>query len=322
MAAEEAEESPPPSKRARHLIKKTSNQPVRIPDLCANAVSCKRCPLCKIHLHGPNANNHPNAHTEGPKKSFLCAICGIVMQKASGRNLHERNQHGFIRDEAEKDTKAVVRIRTFQLAQLFNVGRNLVVVQRTAVLSRGPQAGEYANEEDLQAIVYADPQGVSCSNAKKNGGQKPERRIFYRRTKTGACKRCLKCDIHLHGRNTDDHQNAHTENRKKPFRCAVCGIYAKKSSGRNVHEKTQHGFIRHKAEANTKAVVKIRKSQLAQLFNVGRKVAKVQRTADTPLASQADEYATKKDLQAIVHADPQGGTCPTAKKNGVQKLER
>ncbi|KAI6175174.1 hypothetical protein M3Y99_01987300 [Aphelenchoides fujianensis] len=91
------------------------------------AATCKRCPKCWIHLHGPNANDHPNAHNKDPKKSFSCAICGIS-----------------------------------QLTQLFNVGTTLVDVQRTAVPSRVAQAHECATEEDLQAIVDEDPQGANC----------------------------------------------------------------------------------------------------------------------------------------------------------------
>ncbi|KAI6225473.1 hypothetical protein M3Y99_01335400 [Aphelenchoides fujianensis] len=138
------------------------NGPPRISHRRAKTGACNRCPTCKIHLHGPNANDHPNAHNEDPKKTFSCAVCGIVMQKPSGRNVHEKNQHGFIRDEADANMKAAVKIQKSQLARMVNVGTALVDVQRTAVPSRDLQAGEYANEEDLEAIVDEDPQNANC----------------------------------------------------------------------------------------------------------------------------------------------------------------
>ncbi|KAI6225482.1 BMA-XNP-1, isoform a [Aphelenchoides fujianensis] len=179
-AAEQAERELGPSKRSRLSIKKSTNRSPRIYHRRGKTRACKRCLECGIHLHGPNANDHPNAHTEDPKKSFLCAICGIFMQKPSGRNVHEQNQHGFIRDEAEKDSKAVVKIRTFQLSELFNVGTELVEVQRKAEPSSDPYDDEYANEDDLQAIVDADPQGGSCPN-EKNGARKSKHRELVKK---------------------------------------------------------------------------------------------------------------------------------------------
>ncbi|KAI6226343.1 hypothetical protein M3Y99_01303500 [Aphelenchoides fujianensis] len=151
------------------------NQPVRIRDRRAEAFVCKRCPICSIHLHGPNANGHPNAHKEDPKKSSFCAICGIIMQKSSGRNVHEHNQHGFIRHEADEKIKEVVRIRKSQLPRLFNVGTKLVDVQRTAVPSSNPHADEFATDNELQEVVHADPQGDGCPDPKKNDVRKTAR---------------------------------------------------------------------------------------------------------------------------------------------------
>ncbi|KAI6226341.1 hypothetical protein M3Y99_01303300 [Aphelenchoides fujianensis] len=108
----------------------------------------------------------------------------------------------------------------------------------------------------------------------------------------------------------------------KQFRCAVCGIYAQKSSGRNTHEDGQHGFIRHEADEKIKGVVRIRKAQLTQLFNVGTALVDVQRTANPLPASQADEFVTDDDLRKVVHADPQGVYCPNPNKNDVDKPER
>ncbi|KAI6226340.1 hypothetical protein M3Y99_01303200 [Aphelenchoides fujianensis] len=113
--------------------------------------------------------------TRTHRSLFLCAICGIGMQKSSGRNVHEQNQHGFVRHEADETVEVVVRIRKSQLVHLFNVGTRLVEHQRSADHSSGMQDGadKFANDNDLQAIVVADPQGLKCRNA-KNGVQKPD----------------------------------------------------------------------------------------------------------------------------------------------------
>ncbi|KAI6221394.1 hypothetical protein M3Y99_01551900 [Aphelenchoides fujianensis] len=111
----------------------------------------------------PSDNGRPS---ECPHRmqneSFRCSVCGIYAEKSSGRNLHEQKQHTFIRQELDAHMRNVIMIQNAQIAQLVNVGTALVDVQRTAVPSRDPQAGEYANEEALQAIVDADPQGASC----------------------------------------------------------------------------------------------------------------------------------------------------------------
>ncbi|KAI6198252.1 hypothetical protein M3Y99_01893600 [Aphelenchoides fujianensis] len=174
-AAEEAEEGPPPSKRPRRLATRTANRQPRISEHCAKTVACKRCPQCWIHLHGRNPTDHQNAHFEVEDKRFRCAVCGIYAEKSSGRKTHEKDQHGFIRHEADEKIKRVVRIRRAQLTQLFNVGTALVDVQSTANPLPASQADEYASKDDLQAIIHADPQGVYCPNPKKNDVHKPKR---------------------------------------------------------------------------------------------------------------------------------------------------
>ncbi|KAI6175175.1 hypothetical protein M3Y99_01987400 [Aphelenchoides fujianensis] len=144
------------------------NGPPPIYNCRAKTGACNRCPTCKIHLHGPNANDHQNAHFEVENKQFRCAVCGIYAQKSSGRKTHEEGQHGFIRHATDE------KIKGFQLAELFNVGTKLVEVQKKAELSYDPQAGEFATDDELQAIIDVDPQGDGCPNPEKNEVRKTD----------------------------------------------------------------------------------------------------------------------------------------------------
>ncbi|KAI6221395.1 hypothetical protein M3Y99_01552000 [Aphelenchoides fujianensis] len=207
--------------------------------------------------------------------------------------------------------------------------------QPTEIQSNPPPGNANEEQEDVaseassgdsnlrSAQMQAD-NSVLVETARCEDTELPKKppRISHGHAKANSCKRCLECGIHLHGRNPTDHQNAHKKDPMKQFRCAVCGIYAQKSSGRMTHEKNQHAFIRHRADAKIEAVVRIRKSQLAQLFNVGTKLVELQCTAEFSSDPQDVEYPNEEDLQAIVDADPQGVNCPNAKKNVVQKPER
>ncbi|KAI6243281.1 hypothetical protein M3Y99_00122000 [Aphelenchoides fujianensis] len=99
------------------------------------------------------------------------------------------------------------------------------------------------------------------------------------------------------------------------WQCAVCGVrFNREARKRNRHERQVHAFERHNADLLRREAVRISKAQLAELINVGFKLADVQRDAEPSLHSGEQQEATAAELRAHTPAKtPQRvckNTCP------------
>ncbi|KAI6180115.1 hypothetical protein M3Y98_00684500 [Aphelenchoides besseyi] len=99
------------------------------------------------------------------------------------------------------------------------------------------------------------------------------------------------------------HEKAHL--RDSGCRCSICGIYLSHFFKRTKHEKDTHNLTRFPEDQSTREAVKIKKSQLSDLFNVGFKLLEVQRSAKSSKAQTKDRDATIKDIRELMEKNPQ-----------------
>ncbi|KAI6180348.1 hypothetical protein M3Y98_00710400 [Aphelenchoides besseyi] len=99
------------------------------------------------------------------------------------------------------------------------------------------------------------------------------------------------------------HENAHK--RTIGWKCSCCGCLAFQSSDRNKHEKRLHNLIRiTREDIRSRDAIRIRKSQLSALANVGFLLVEVQRTARPSALPPNDPAATIEELESIMHSKP------------------
>ncbi|KAI6210078.1 hypothetical protein M3Y96_00289200 [Aphelenchoides besseyi] len=100
------------------------------------------------------------------------------------------------------------------------------------------------------------------------------------------------------------HEKTHRKKRKWP--CSICGNFPNKLSDRSYHERYTHNFERLDEDKEA-GIVKIRKHQLSQMFNVGFNLVKTQSKAVASKAScneLGDQDATFEELTELMEKNP------------------
>ncbi|KAI6243520.1 hypothetical protein M3Y99_00109400 [Aphelenchoides fujianensis] len=94
------------------------------------------------------------------------------------------------------------------------------------------------------------------------------------------------------------------------WQCAVCGVrFNREARKRNRHERQVHAFERHNADLLRREAVRISKAQLAEMINVGFKLADVQRDALSSLRADGHAEATAAELRAHTPAKTPQRVC-------------
>ncbi|KAI6180246.1 hypothetical protein M3Y98_00699100 [Aphelenchoides besseyi] len=115
---------------------------------------------------------------------------------------------------------------------------------------------------------------------------------------------CQICGIELHsGEGKRKHEITHTKT--IGYKCSCCGSLQQTADIRNSHEKKSHNFARLPKDRQRKEAIKMRKSQLSDLYNVGFLLVEVQKTGCESAAQTNDPEATVEELSEIMNKKPQ-----------------
>ncbi|KAI6204209.1 hypothetical protein M3Y94_00646000 [Aphelenchoides besseyi] len=120
------------------------------------------------------------------------------------------------------------------------------------------------------------------------------------------------------------HEAAHK--RENGWTCSVCGCSYTSRRDRKRHESL-HGFFRFDEDEELTTAVKIQKSQLSTLKNVGVLLAEMQRSALPSIAQKNDEDASVEELQQVERLQAPSNrpeslapkSCPICGKGGYQR---
>ncbi|KAI6220895.1 hypothetical protein M3Y99_01585700 [Aphelenchoides fujianensis] len=285
-------------------------------------VVCFKCPVCDLRFSCWSLlNAHARAHDSDDQ--FVCSLCGIRRPTAAERNQHEERVHAYARYISHRERKEASRIGVMKMVTLRNVGSNFDAIQqavreelqRTIVVapSSPPQAAspkkrplasslpiaakrvrvsnvaEVVTIEDSDEEQLPEDLNVPAPNSEPTANRK--------RTRPS----CSTCGVTANSRALmRQHEAAHE--RRFEWECAVCRTTYRRFSERNAHEITLHGFQRAAADKCRKEAVRIWKSQVGRLYNVGTKLVEVQQKA-LPSAFRwpaGDRNATVAELQAAI----------------------